>query len=199
MEPSLHPPDSGFRLADNLNETTMARALYWSERDGTWCNFTLSFSSVNETIRYTLRYSNRTPTRTGQAPVADRFEWNASPLIPIAGNFVDDGRFHPRLRMENGEPQKMFGDVLNGRAALTPLHPGYRAGPGALAIQRSSCATDGAPRGSCGDLAQSYPATSPEFFPPRALAVHGIRLAATCDVAPPGGRSRSRPVSADFC
>ena len=121
-----------------VNEQRWRAPLYWIERDGEWWNFTLSgLRRVNESepVTHISYFEADAYANWAGARLPTEFEWErAAAPFPIAGNFVDDERFHPApaTASDNGALQQIYGDTWEWtRSAYLP-YPGYRAGPGAL-------------------------------------------------------------------
>jgi ergothioneine biosynthesis protein EgtB len=128
-----------------VSEQRWDAPLYWTKRDGTWWNFTLSgFRAVAESqpVTHISYFEADAYANWAGARLPTEFEWErAASGCPIEGNFVEDELFHPAavpstvpvdtaprdLRLH-----QMFGDVWEWtRSAYSP-YPGYRAAPGAL-------------------------------------------------------------------
>jgi ergothioneine biosynthesis protein EgtB len=170
-----------------VNEQRWRAPLYWVERDGAWWNFTLSgFRPVNEAEPVTHisyfeadAYANWTGAR-----LPTEFEWErAAGDLPIAGNFVDEQRFHPAPAGDvsnTDELQQMFGDAWEWtRSAYLP-YPGYRAGPGALGEYNGKfmCNQMVLRGGSCATSRDHIRPTYRNFFQPeKRWQFTGLRLA----------------------
>ena len=143
-----------------VNDQRWNAPLYWTKRDDTWWNFTLSgFRPVDESQPVThISYFEADAYATwAGARLPTEFEWeHAASDCLIEGNFVEDELFHPapwhrhpaqsgsgsrrgmsmgwRTRGQRGSPQllQMFGDVWEWTRSAYSAYPGYRAAPGAL-------------------------------------------------------------------
>jgi ergothioneine biosynthesis protein EgtB len=193
--------DNGYRRPEfwlslgwiTVNEQCWEAPLYWTKRDGTWWNFTLSgFRPVDlsEPVTHISYFEADAYANWAGARLPTEFEWErAASGCPMEGNFVEDELFHPaavpstvsadtaarELRLH-----RMFGDVWEWtRSAYSP-YPGYRAAPGALGeyngkfmckqyvLRGGSCAT------SCTHIRRTYR----NFFQPeKRWQFTGIRLA----------------------
>jgi ergothioneine biosynthesis protein EgtB len=170
-----------------VNEQRWEAPLYWTKRDGTWWNFTLSgFRPVDESEPVTHvsyfeadAYANWTGAR-----LPTEFEWERAALdCPIEGNFVEGQNFHPRSLLASEHDQhlhQMFGDVWEWtRSAYSP-YPGYRAAPGALGEYNGKfmCNQYVLRGGSCATSLSHIRRTYRNFFQPeKRWQFTGIRLA----------------------
>ena len=169
-----------------INEQRWRAPMYWVERDGAWWNFTLSgFRPVDETepVTHVSYFEADAYANWDGARLPTEFEWErAASGLAIAGNFVDDERFHPAptSAQSNGELQQMFGDVWEWtRSAYLP-YPGYRAGPGALGEYNGKfmCNQMVLRGGSCATSRDHIRPTYRNFFQPeKRWQFTGIRLA----------------------
>lgn len=138
--------DGGYRRAEfwlslgwtTLNEQRWEAPLYWSKRDGTWWNFTLSgMRPVDETepVTHVSHFEADAFANWKGARLPTEFEWErAAAGLPIDGNFVEAERYQPApvAAQADAKLSQMFGDVWQWtRSAYLP-YPGYRAAPGAL-------------------------------------------------------------------
>ena len=169
-----------------INDQRWRAPLYWVERDATWWNFTLSgFRPVDETepVTHLSYFEADAYANWDGARLPTEFEWErAASGLPIAGNFVDDERFHPAAASvsNNGELQQMYGDVWEWtRSAYLP-YPGYRAGSGALGEYNGKfmCNQMVLRGGSCATSRDHIRPTYRNFFQPeKRWQFTGIRLA----------------------
>ena len=169
-----------------VNEQRWRAPLYWIERDGEWGNFTLSgFRRVNESepVTHISYFEADAYANWIGARLPTEFEWErAAAAMPIAGNFVDDERFHPApaLGSDNGALQQIYGDAWEWtRSAYLP-YPGYRAGPGALGEYNGKfmCNQMVLRGGSCATSRNHVRLTYRNFFQPeKRWQFTGIRLA----------------------
>jgi ergothioneine biosynthesis protein EgtB len=169
-----------------INDQRWRAPLYWVERDATWWNFTLSgFRPVDETepVTHLSYFEADAYANWDGARLPTEFEWErAASGLPIAGNFVDDERFHPAAASvsNNGELQQMYGDAWEWtRSAYLP-YPGYRAGSGALGEYNGKfmCNQMVLRGGSCATSRDHIRPTYRNFFQPeKRWQFTGIRLA----------------------
>lgn len=171
-----------------VNEQRWCAPLYWTKQDGGWWNFTLSgYRPVNEAepVTHLSYFEADAYANWAGARLPTEFEWErAASDFPIAGNFVDDERFHP-APLASASPEKntlhqIYGDVWEWtRSAYLP-YPGYRAGPGALGEYNGKfmCNQMVLRGGSCATSRDHMRLTYRNFFQPeKRWQFNGIRLA----------------------
>jgi ergothioneine biosynthesis protein EgtB len=193
--------DNGYRRPEfwlslgwiTVNEQRWDAPLYWTKRDGTWWNFTLSgFRPVDESepVTHISYFEADAYANWAGARLPTEFEWErAASGGSIEGNFVEDELFHPAavpstvsadtaardLRLHG-----MFGDVWEWtRSAYSP-YPGYRAAPGALGEYNGKfmCNQYVLRGGSCATSRTHIRRTYRNFFQPeKRWQFTGIRLA----------------------
>jgi ergothioneine biosynthesis protein EgtB len=170
-----------------VNEQRWQAPFYWEKRDGVWWNFTLSgFRPVdeNEPVTHVSYFEADAFANWSGARLPTEFEWErVASDLPIDGNFVEGGRFHPapaQTRFQPNELTQMFGDVWEWtRSAYSP-YPGYRAVPGALGEYNGKfmCNQYVLRGGSCATSRTHIRATYRNFFQPeKRWQFTGIRLA----------------------
>lgn len=172
-----------------VNREEWDSPLYWQREDGDWSEFTLtglrpldpaapvSHVSFYEANAYASWFGKRLATEA---------EWEAAapPCRPdgnrAAGNFLDDGRFHPAPGMTGNGLQQMYGDVWEWtQSAYTP-YPGFTPVAGAVReyngkFMSGQMVLRG---GSCVTPADHIRATYRNFFYPKdRWQFSGIRLA----------------------
>jgi ergothioneine biosynthesis protein EgtB len=161
--------------------------LYWEKIGGEWFQFTCSGPRKvehAEPVCHVSYYEADAFARWAGARLPTEFEWEvAASALPIEGNLLEQGKFHPQAApssMENGRPAQMFGDVWEWTASAYLAYPGYKPAEGALGeyngkfmsgqmvLRGGSCATPGS----------HIRATYRNFFPPETRwQFSGIRLA----------------------
>jgi ergothioneine biosynthesis protein EgtB len=170
-----------------VNEQRWQAPLYWTKRDGTWWNFTLSgFRPVDESelVTHVSYFEADAYANWAGALLPTEFEWERAALdYPMEGNFVEDENFHPRALSTSGDDgrlHQMFGDVWEWtRSAYSP-YPGYRAVPGALGEYNGKfmCNQYVLRGGSCATSRTHIRRTYRNFFQPeKRWQFTGIRLA----------------------
>jgi ergothioneine biosynthesis protein EgtB len=197
--------DSGYRRPEfwlslgwmTVNEQRWDAPLYWTKRDGTWWNFTLSgFRPVDEyePVTHISYFEADAYANWAGARLPTEFEWErAVSGCPIEGNFVEDELFHPAAVTPKAfgavsvdtaprdlRLHKMFGDVWEWtRSAYSP-YPGYRAARGALGEYNGKfmCNQYVLRGGSCATSRTHIRRTYRNFFQPeKRWQFTGIRLA----------------------
>lgn len=186
-----------------VNEQRWNAPLYWTKRDGTWWNYTLSgFRPVDESelVTHISYFEADAYANWAGARLPTEFEWErAASECPIEGNFVETELFHPAavpfaasagaLAKTDVSAEKaagdlrlhrMFGDVWEWtRSAYSP-YPGYRAQPGALGEYNGKfmCNQYVLRGGSCATSRTHIRRTYRNFFQPeKRWQFTGIRLA----------------------
>lgn len=118
--------------------------LYWQKGNGkddtqNWYIFTLGgLKKVNqaEPVTHITYYEADAFARWADARLPTEFEWEiASHGLPTAGNFVEDGQFHPMPVSESADPDQlhqMFGDVWEWTQSHYSPYPGFKTVEGAL-------------------------------------------------------------------
>jgi ergothioneine biosynthesis protein EgtB len=170
-----------------VNEQRWRAPLYWIERDGGWWNFTLSgLRPVNpsEPVTHISYFEADAYANWAGARLPTEFEWErAAADFPIAGNFVDDERFHPSPASSSSDKNalhQIYGDAWEWtRSAYLP-YPGYKAGPGALGEYNGKFMSNQMVLrgGSCATSRDHLRLTYRNFFQPeKRWQFTGIRLA----------------------
>jgi ergothioneine biosynthesis protein EgtB len=161
--------------------------LYWTRQDGRWWQFTLSGLRplrMEEPVCHVSYFEADAFARWSGCRLPTEAEWeHAAAQLPIEGNFLEGGRFHPEGLSgpaSQEAPRQLFGDVWEWTSSAYGPFPGYRAAEGALGeyngkFMSSQLVLRG---GSCASPRSHLRASYRNFFPPSARwQFSGIRLA----------------------
>ncbi|HQE27576.1 MAG TPA: ergothioneine biosynthesis protein EgtB [Phycisphaerae bacterium] len=165
--------------------------LYWIRQNGTWWQYTLTGVlplANDEPVCHVSYFEADAYARWAGARLPTEFEWEyAARDLPVQGNFVESGWFHPRpianhpARTENAAPlDQMFGDVWEWTASQYSPYPGYVQPPGAVGEYNGKfmCNQFVLRGGSCATPRDHLRPTYRNFFPPAARwQFTGVRLA----------------------
>lgn len=159
---------------------------YWEKRDAVWHHFTLSGMrqlNLHNPVCHVSYYEADAYARWAAARLPTEQEWEvASRSVPIQGNFVECGVFHPRAA-EDGPGSgllQMYGDVWEWTRSQYSPYPGYEPLPGALGEYNGKFMSNQfvLRGGSCATPRTHIRSTYRNFFPPDASwQFMGIRLA----------------------
>jgi ergothioneine biosynthesis protein EgtB len=186
--------DGGYRrfdlwLSDGWNavrEREWAAPLYWEEHDGAWWNMTLGgFRPVvdAEPVTHVSYYEADAFARWAGHRLPTEAEWECLAAdLPIQGNFLEDGRFHPAPAPAAAldRPVQLFGDVWEWTQSAYSAYPRYRPVAGALGEYNAKfmCNQLVLRGGSCATPRDHIRPTYRNFFPPDARwQFSGVRLA----------------------
>ncbi|QXD14620.1 ergothioneine biosynthesis protein EgtB [Rhodocaloribacter litoris] len=158
--------------------------LYWERRDGTWYHYTLGgFRLVDpaEPVCHISYFEADAYARWAGARLPEEQEWEVAACgLPVEGNFVEQGHYHPVPAPAPGGLRQMYGDAWEWtRSAYSP-YPGYTPPPGALGEYNGKfmCNQYVLRGGSCATSQTHIRPTYRNFFPPDARwQFSGIRLA----------------------
>lgn len=122
-----------------LQEHSWSEPFYWEPRDDEWWTFTLrGMAKVRPTepVCHVNWYEADAFARWAGARLPREDEWEvAAQGVPIQGNFVDSGRFHPEALVEPealSNPVKLFGNCWEWTSSPYSPYPGYQPAPGAV-------------------------------------------------------------------
>jgi ergothioneine biosynthesis protein EgtB len=161
--------------------------LYWTERDGSWWNFTLSGQRpVNpaEPVCHVSLYEADAFARWAGYRLPTEAEWETAVSgLPLEGAFVEDDVYHPQpapLEPDDMNPKQMFGNVWEWTASPYAPYPGYQPPKGAIGEYNGKfmCSQFVLRGGSCATSRTHIRATYRNFFyPADRWQFTGIRLA----------------------
>lgn len=170
-----------------VNGNRWGAPLYWERIDGVWHEMTLGgMRQLNpaEPVCHVSYYEADAFARWAGARLPSEAEWEHAAVVhPVAGNFVDQGCFHPRPAAQacpDDGPQQLFGDCWEWTGSAYLPYPGYRAAAGALGEYNGKfmCSQMVLRGGSCATSQDHARATYRNFFyPHERWQFKGIRLA----------------------
>ena len=159
---------------------------YWEEHGGEWWAMTLQgFRPVedSEPVTHISHYEADAFATWSGARLPTEFEWElAAREVPIEGNFLDNGNFHPipLAHPIHGKLKQMFGDTWQWTQSAYLPYPRYKAAEGALGEYNGKFMSNQMVLrgGSCVTPRDHIRATYRNFFPPETRwQFSGMRLA----------------------
>jgi ergothioneine biosynthesis protein EgtB len=163
--------------------------LYWEERDGSWQIHTLAGERAldpEEPACHLSFYEADAYARWAGARLPTEAEWEvATTGLPLAGNFLEDGLFHPAPAAPASGSELvqmfgMFGDIWEWTQSPYTPYPGYHPPEGALGEYNGKFMVNQIVLrgGSCATPRSHIRPTYRNFFPPGARwQFSGLRLA----------------------
>lgn len=157
---------------------------YWEEHDGQWYVFTLGgLREVDPDAPccHISYYEADAFARWAGARLPTEAEWEvAARSLPVEGNLVDAGHFHPVRTPEEDGLVQMYGDVWEWTRSPYAPYPGYEPLPGAIGEYNGKfmCNQFVLRGGSCASSQSHVRPTYRNFFHPDACwQFTGFRLA----------------------
>jgi ergothioneine biosynthesis protein EgtB len=120
-----------------LNEKSWRAPLYWEKQGSDWWSMTLSglrLVEENEPVCHLSYFEADAFARWAGARLPTEAEWEvAAADIPLEGNFVEGGFYHPAPVHASGYSlQQMYGDVWQWTQSSYSPYPGFQPVVGAL-------------------------------------------------------------------
>jgi len=177
-----------------VQEKNWTEPFYWESHDGVYYLYTLGgLREVNpaEPVCHLSYYEAEAFARWSEARLPTEAEWEiAARGLPVDGNFVDRGAFHPQPLPEDatghvpdegdGPLHQIYGDVWEWTQSHYSPYPGYEPLPGALGEYNGKfmCGQFVLRGGSCATSKSHIRPTYRNFFhPDEAWQFTGLRLA----------------------
>ena len=171
-----------------VQENGWTEPFYWERREGAWWHFTLMGMRVldpAEPVCHLSYFEADAFARWAGARLPTEAEWEvAASSLPVDGNFVERGHYHPVVGASGPGLRQMYGDLWEWTASPYTPYPGFRAAPGAVGEYNGKfmCNQYVLRGGSCATSRSHIRSTYRNFFPPEATwQFTGVRLARDAD------------------
>lgn len=178
---------------NTVNQQEWQAPLYWEKRDDQWWTLTLhGMREVDraEPVCHISYFEADAFARWAGCRLPTEAEWEvAARTVPIAGNFIEGGLYHPtalNASLAGGRLAQMYGDVWEWTQSSYAPYPGFQPGPGAVGEYNGKfmCNQYVLRGGSCATSMAHIRPTYRNFFPADARwQFMGVRLAKDGDHA----------------